>query len=259
MKEEHYDLFERRMREGMLAAEREAFDARLLADTAFAQDFAAFVQAWHVAHLAGEAALRKRLQSVHQAMDEPQAKVFRMRPWAWLSVAASLLAAIGITWFLYDSERSSSELLAEHLIAFPAPEGVRGEAESLVAWSRFGEAYARSAYDSALVILEAVDDAQAPAYLRSFYRGQCELHRPGGDARTAIAHFEVVLASDNDLHAIARWHLALAALKAGDAGRARLELTALARDGSYKRNEAQELLRALPSAQTPQQRRREHQ
>ncbi len=245
MNDEYIEYFEQHLLGRTTAAEKQAFDARLRADAAFAEEFAQFRTAWMVVQVAGEARLRQRLMDIHQAMHGPQGMVLSMRRWAWLSVAASLLVALGITWFFLGHGPSPAELYAEHMQVYPAPDIMRG-ADGTDDWSRFRTAYAAGEFDAALALLPTVDDAHAPAYLRTFYHGQCELMRPMGDARSAIAHFNEVLLTDNDMHPIARWYMALAALRVNDLALARTQLRALVDGNGYRRDEAQALLRALP-------------
>ena len=65
------------------------------------------------------------------------------------------------------------------------------------------------------------------------------------EARAAIASFEQVLSSDNDLHAAAHWYLAMAALRAEDATMARQHLEELVKADTYKRDASRALLEAL--------------
>ncbi|MBK8500674.1 MAG: tetratricopeptide repeat protein [Flavobacteriales bacterium] len=229
--------------------ERLAFDRRLLADQVFAEDFNRFREMWQLVQLAGEAQLRRRLMDIHAgagAGREGGGRIRRIRTWSWLAVAASVIAAIGITWFLYERNVRPAELYAAHMQAYPAPDIVRSEDAAADPWSRFGELYAAGRYDEAHRLITTVTDDQAPAYMVSFYRGQCELLRNGGDPGAAIAAFDEVLRSDNDMHALAHWYTALAALKADDPAKARMHLHALLDGDGYKREQAKALLRAVP-------------
>lgn len=242
---EDIDRFEAYLGDRMGADDRAALEAGLAADPDRARAFQEFRAAYDLVILAGEQALKTRLQVLHaEATDNPHGPVIPMR--RWLGIAASVLLAVTAGYLYLARDNDPQELYAEHFNPYPAPDQLRsGASDTTEAWLRFSEAYAARMYDDALLILDEVSPDRMPPYVVGFYRGQCQLLKHEPDPRAAIDAFEQVLASYNDLRAMAHWYTALAALKADDIALAREHLGVLARPGMYKAEEALSILDAL--------------
>lgn len=242
---EDIDRFEAYLSDRMGADDRAAFEAGLAADPDRARAFQEFRAAYDLVILAGEHDLKAHMRALHLEVSEaPRGRVITMR--RWLAIAASVLLAVAAGYLFLAREHDPQRLYAEHFNPYPAPDLMRsGNGDTTHAWSRFGDAYAAHRYDEALVILDEVSPDRMPPYVVGFYRGQCQLLKHEPDPRAAIDAFEQVLASYNDLRAMAHWYTALAALKADDIALAREHLGVLARPGMYKAEEALSILDAL--------------
>lgn len=247
--EQDADIHERYLSGELSDQERLAYEARMMEDPAFAADLRSFQAARAAVIIAGETILRNKLNAIHQDLDPPRtaggARVIPIARRRWLALAASLVLMLGAAWYFLGREPSMEDLYAAHMTPYPAPERLRDDGSTSDAWSRFGDLYAAGRYDEAIVELAKVPAAEIPAYLRSFYRGQCALLKSSPDATVAKADLDEVLRTDNDLHAAAHWYLALCALKSGDRSAAIQHLKTLEQAAAYKRNEAAELLRVL--------------
>lgn len=249
MDHEH-DRYEAYLKEAMTAAERSAFEDRLRSDAGFEQAFNDFRTLFDLVNMAGEHGLKSKLASIHGTVvgeDTERTRVVRMFPRRWLAIAASLLLAIAATYFFLGRSVGTQELYAQHMAPYAGPDRTRSAgADPLDHWLRFTELYDGGTYDEALSELEAVPGDRVPAYLISFYRGQCQLLKQHPDPRAAIAAFGQVLATDNDMHAIAHWYTSLAALKGNEPAIAKAHLEVLRNAGDYKHAEAVRILDHLP-------------
>lgn len=244
----HEELFEVYLKGGMSVTDRADFDARLLADPSFAEEFRAFRAAAGVVRIAGEQRLKAKLAAIHaEVLPSGDPRVIPISQRWWLAIAASLLVLIGSYYYFASQQASTSDLYAEYMMPYQGPDRERGaDGAGYSAWMRFADTYADARYDEAIIELDGITTDAAPAYLIAFYRGQCQMLKATPDHHGARRSFEEVLASDNDLHASARWYLGLAAMKQGDRVSAREQFTALRDAGSYKHAEAARLLEALP-------------
>lgn len=247
----HEELFESYVKGRSNATERADFDARLRTDPSFAEEFQQFRAATAVVRIAGDHQLKQRLAAIHtEVFTERSGRVIPITRGGWLAIAASVLVLLGGGYFFASRQASTSDLYAEYMVAYPGPDRERSDGGAAASsWTRFADAYAKARYDNAIIELDAVTSEAAPPYLISFYRGQCLLLKTHPDAQAAIRSFQEVLATDNDLHASARWFLGLAAMKHGDHALARVQFTALRDAGAYKHTEATRLLEALPDEQ----------
>ena len=228
-------------------AERDALEARLRDDAAFAQDFHAMRDAFDLVGVAGDARLKERLSVIHREVESDSGKVIPLNFKRWLAIAASVTLVIATGYWFFGRTPTTQELFAQYVSPYSAPDLIRSDdANAGDPWIRFGEAYSAQRYEEAIRELDAVNTASTPAYLLDFYRGQCLLLKPVADARGAIASFEHVLAIDNDLHAAAHWYTALAALKADDVATARTHMQELVNTRQYKQGEAARILELLP-------------
>lgn len=243
--ENDIDRFEAYLANRLPAQERHAFEEQLAKDIALAAAFRDFRAAHDLVVLAGERDLKEKLHAIHTDVTKARTgRVIQMR--GWLGIAASVLVVLAAAYLFFGRVQSPQDLYAEHFSPYPAPDLMRsGGSEASQAWARFGAAYAAHRYDEALVTLNSIAPDAVPAYLLSFYRGQCELLKEPPDPQAAIEAFEEVLATYNEMQVLAHWYIGLAALKAGDASLAREHFGAIAKPGGYKAAEARTLLEEL--------------
>ena len=162
--------------------------------------------------------------------------------WSWVAIG---LAAFAIGFGLFRLLRTSSRerRIAEYVVAFPVPtsampeDGALNWIEGVMAYQRKEYAAARSSWEKSLALGE-----QAP-FLLHFYIGQCDMAL--GDFNPAREAFAHVLDTRNDIHPLARWHMALASLSLGDDEAARPHLQILVEEGRYHAQDAADLLAGM--------------
>ncbi|MBK9146305.1 MAG: hypothetical protein IPM12_00645 [Flavobacteriales bacterium] len=247
----HEELFESYLKGRSTTAERADFEARMRADPSFAEQFRQFRAAAAVVRIAGDQRLKQRLAAIHaEVFPERRGRLIPITRRGWLAIAASVLVLIGVSYFFASRQASTSDLYAEHMVAYPGPDRERSDdGANDPAWTHFADAYSEERYDDAITGLDTMTSDAAPAYMVAFYRGQCLLLKTNPDPQAAMRAFQEVLATDNDLLASARWYLGLAAMNHGDHALARVQFTALRDAGAYKHTEAARLLEALPDEQ----------
>ena len=206
----------------------------------FRQEIAFLEDLKVVAQKSDEVVFKERLRTF-----EAGHKMDKKRPknlWLW-SAAAAILIFVSVL-YIFSRPYDHQELFAKYFepaknVTMPL---VRGDQQDQTLTSAF-EAYNAGNYEEALTLFSATTDSgRNPSIL--LYEGNVYLVT--GRTEEAIGRFEEHIFSKDSLRFRSYWYLALAHLKNNDPVKARTNLLQLTRTTTFKKKEAEQLLKELP-------------
>ena len=166
-----------------------------------------------------------------------------IRKW---SMAASVALLMALGWYGYNafSGADYNELYNANFQQYPNTVYTitRGDNTDTSLERQAFEAYELKQYQIAINYFKELKDKTGLDYV-DFYLGQSYLSN--GENLNAIVEFAKISSTNSDYKAEALWYEALAQLKLEKTKESVLLLQALLQDGSYKKQEAQELLEKL--------------
>jgi tetratricopeptide (TPR) repeat protein len=159
----------------------------------------------------------------------------------WRLIGLGLVAfVVGFVLFRGLRGRGEDDLIATYFAPFAVPNSAMPE-DGALNWIQGVQRYNQQDYVGARAAWrQALSLGEQPDFLLYFYLGECAMAL--ADYPAARDAFAQVLDTRNDIHPLARWHLALAGLAMGDAASARPHLQILVEDGNYRAHDAQVLL-----------------
>lgn len=191
---------------------------------------------------------REVLKSKLQGFENERSKTSSPKRLFWkpLRIAASIAILLGASWFIFNSVifDGPEELFATHYEKYPntAYTITRGDANDNSLERKAFEAYERNDYNIAIRSLKKLKEKTGLDYV-DFYLGQSYL--ANGDTEEAILIFEKINAINSDFKSEALWYEALAQLQLKEKPKAISKLKTLIEDGSFKKEEAENLLKNL--------------
>ena len=231
--------------QGTLAADEElVFNSLLKDDPEFKQQFEFEKDVQAVIKSKEQDSLKKKLQDYENQRPLPVTK--KRSSWSPLRIAASIAILLTAGFLLYNLGLSSSpeELYASNYEPYPntvyAITRDNTEDNSLER-KAFG-AYEANDIETAIRYFQDLRQNSGLDYV-DFYLAQAYL--ANNDIQKAVPLFEKVVADNTDFKSEALWYAALGNLKTGQESKATQQLEALILDGSYKKEEATALLKAL--------------
>lgn len=230
---------------------RQAFEQEMASNEALAAEVAAFEDAQHIIHIAGDAAFIDSLREIEEELDAPGIRPLWRRP-AFLrgaiGIAAAILLLLAGLWLFQPASSASDTLFAENFQAYPPPAKLRGQAGQDQLWESARSAYLEENYSLAASQFESLlaqGQTQHPLYLVHFYAGVSQLAQHPPRLADAIRHLLFVTAMDSDYFHPAQWYLALAFLKNGEPQKAKALLEKISEESSYRKKAVDALLEEL--------------
>ena len=166
--------------------------------------------------------------------------------WKPMRIAASLLILVGASWFIYNSGmfNNSQDLYAANYEKYPNTVYTitRGDGNDNSIERKAFEAYESEKYELAIGHFIALKAETGLDYV-DFYLAQSYV--ANGQEQKAIETFKEISDVNSDFSAESLWYEGLIQLKLEKNKEAEILFEALLKDGSYKKQEARELLEAL--------------
>ncbi|WP_299319204.1 hypothetical protein [uncultured Maribacter sp.] len=166
--------------------------------------------------------------------------------WKPLSIAASIAVLIGVSWFVFNSDvfNGTEELYASNYEKYPNTVYTitRGDATDESLERLAFEAYETDDFETAITYLFELKEKTRLDYV-DFYLGQAYL--ANGDYLKATDKFQEIISINSEFKDEGYWYAALANLKLEQEEEAKKLLEKLIKMGTYKKNEATELLEKL--------------
>ena len=228
-----------------LAAEEEViFNSLLKDDNEFKQQFEFEKDVQLIIKNKEQDGLKTKLLDYESQRPQPVNK--KPSIWSPIRIAASIAVLLAAGWMVYNLRFNTSpeELYASNYEPYPNTVYVITRDDTV---DNSLERKAFSAYE-ANNIMKAIDyfqDLRQNSGLDyvDFYLAQAYL--ANNEIKKAVPLFEKVVANNTDFKSEALWYAALGNLKSGQESKATQQLEALIFDGSYKKEEASKLLKAL--------------
>lgn len=239
---ERETLLEKYLQGKLTAKERPEFDALLHSDANFKGEVQFHTDLKRVAEAEDDDDFREML-SDFEAEARTENSIEKRFPTKWL-VAASIALIAGLTYFFtVNSSVSTQDLYVQNFepyrnVVYPVVRGEDAQDEKTKAFA----AYQIGKYEEALPLFaELYTTEKSPYYL--FYRANAliQLNR----AKEAIPLLKEHLKTNGNLVEKSPWYLAMAYLQLDDEENAKIMLDSVVAIGTYKVDEAKNLLDAL--------------
>ncbi|WP_430428187.1 tetratricopeptide repeat protein [Maribacter litoralis] len=229
----------------LTADEKVNFNQFLESDAEFRTQFEFEKDVKSVVRKTENDSLKKTLQGFESELsDVPSQK--KQNFWKPLSIAASITLLIGISWFVFNSDvfNGTEELYAANYEKYPNTVYTitRGDATDESLERLAFEAYETDDFETAITYLTELKEKTRLDYV-DFYLGQAYL--ANGDYLKATEKFQEIISINSEFKDEGYWYAVLANLKLEQEEEAEKLLEQLIKIGTYKRNEAAELLEKL--------------
>ncbi len=194
--------------------------------------------------IAGRNELKSKLSSFEQEEIENRGKIVPLFLRRLGALAAVLVIAIGIFYFLQDNTPTADKLFAENFEVYQNPTNIRITEGENSNWTKASEFYANQDFENAIKSFEA-SSKEKPVYLIAFYLGSCLLSIEPPKLNEAIENFDIVLQTDNDYQEQANWYKALALLKLSRIEEAGQIFQSISEEENYKAEAASDILKTI--------------
>ncbi len=163
-----------------------------------------------------------------------------------MRIAASVAILIAASWFFYTNNVANNpeQLFANNYEMYPNTVYAitRGNSAENTLEQKAFTAYEANDLPTATRLFQELQEKSGLDYI-DFYLAQTYLAQ--GEILKSVALFEKILEEKTDFKTEALWYAALGNIKTGQETKAILQLEALVLDGSYKKKEAENLLKKL--------------
>jgi tetratricopeptide (TPR) repeat protein len=202
---EREDLINGYFEQTLTASDLQEFERRIAEDVDFADEVAFRKQVQAAITQSERSEIKAQLQDFEVEMSATPIKKLPMG--RWISIAASLVIAVGASLWFYTHSSYSSNLYETYYQPFPnvVQPIVRGEQASNEIAKAF-KAYEAGSYQEARDIFVQYSDENSV-----FYAGLCEMQL--NDFAKAIPYFDSTIAKKSTFVLYAKWYKALALIK----------------------------------------------
>ena len=187
--------------------------------------------------------IKQMFRELNTEVNKPETKVFRLRPWL-AAASIALLAGIG-AWMLFFNtpEINTDQLYAANFtpyenVVHPIERGTQLEDLKTRAFT----AYENEDFSLALQLFDELNTKQTDGYI-DFY--SAIVYMQLGNHAKAIPLLKGYIDANGELKDRATWYLALSHLKQDDLEATKAELKNLIKMGSFKKEDAEKLLKTL--------------
>ncbi|KSA15358.1 tetratricopeptide repeat protein [Maribacter dokdonensis] len=232
--------------EGSLTADEKVnFNQFLESDAEFKMQFEFEKNVKSVVRKIENDSLKKKLQGFESELSGAPSQN-QQNFWKPLRIAASIALLIGLSWFVFNSYmfHGTEELYASNYEKYPNTVYTitRGDATDKSLERLAFEAYETDDFETAIAYLTELKEKTRLDYV-DFYLGQAYLAK--GDYLKATDKFQEIILINSEYKDEGYWYAALANLKLEQEEEAEKLLEQLIKMGTYKKNEATELLEKL--------------
>ena len=229
--------------------EKHLLEADLAADVSLAKDLEESRVAHQVVRAAGRNEMFGKLDAFETEWQASNKQATRQKKPVhlvrWLTAAAAVaILVIGVWWTLHPGNQSPDDLFAENFSTFRTPPILRGENDQIT-FSTAIEAYTQGKFAQSAQLFAKLKADPIVGKVAGFYQGISLLAMDPPDPAAALITFEAALEADTDFTEAAAWYKALSLLKLNRVVEAREELEKIAREKTYQREAAVELLLRL--------------
>jgi hypothetical protein len=233
-------LIEKYLQNRLSPDEKRIFEELLEKDVDFKNEVTFQLNLKRVLQKEDEDSFRNLVSDLERKSSKPQSKRF----FIMLTVAASIIIFLGLTYFLKISNKpTDNELFAAYFqpyenVIYPIERGSDQQTEEVLAFYTYEE----GDYEAAAVLFSQLYNSSKESYYL-FYEANALLQ--SDRASEAIPLLLEHLQSKDVLKEKTKWYLALAYLKEQDKRNAKKYLREVVKDGKYKARDAKKLLKKM--------------
>ena len=241
-----YQHIERYLEGRMSSEERSTFEAQLKKDPDLAKSLKLQEETLKALDVYNQLNERERVKSIYERV-KTEEKKHPSRLFYRVAAAIAFLLATGTFFYYMGFQHSNNRIAEQHFTPYEDRITQMGTVDAKQALQQGLRAYNQNNFAGAVHYLQAVEEDSEQYSDAQFYLGVSFLAQ--GEARQAIEILKVTSVPDNSYEEPARWYLALSYLAADEPEKARplLETFAAREASSYKRTEAQHILKKMNS------------